>query len=206
MIDIWPLPGLRIRTGSLELRLPTDAEAAELAELAAAGVHEPGVRRFLTPWLDGGPLEILRGHWQSLGEWRPEAWSLSLAVFDDGVPVGSQTVRARDFGLVREIWGSSWLGKDFHGRGIGTRMRAASLYLAFEGLGAIAANSAAFADNHASLAVSRKLGYRPAGLTRDAADGRVWVSQTMRLERADWACPVPVEIEGLAPCLPHFGL
>ncbi|NJP90517.1 hypothetical protein HCN51_13810 [Nonomuraea sp. FMUSA5-5] len=28
----------------------------------------------------------------------------------------------------------------------------------------------------------------------------------LRLDRDDFDCPVPVEIHGLEPCLPHFGL
>lgn len=204
--DIWPLPGLRLRTGSLELRLPDPEELAALAELAAKGVHEPGVRRFLTPWQAEGPLGYLQSHWRTLGNWKPDRWSLPLAVFLNGEPVGQQDLRANDFGLIKEVWGSSWLGKDFHGQGIGTKMRAATLHLAFEGLQAIAANTGAFVDNHASLGVSRKLGYEPTHIERDAADGRVWTSQYMRLKRENWKSPIDVEIDGLEPCLSLFGL
>src|SRR5260221_13370270 len=58
----------------------------------------------------------------------------------------------------------AWLGRRYQGRGIGTQMRAAVLHLAFGGLGAQQAVSAAFEDNPASLRVSRKLGFRDDGI------------------------------------------
>jgi RimJ/RimL family protein N-acetyltransferase len=42
-------------------------------------------------------------------------------------------------------------------------MRRAVLYLAFDGLGALRAESDAFADNTSSIGVSRSLGYRDNG-------------------------------------------
>lgn len=55
-------------------------------------------------------------------------------------------------------------------RGLGTEMRSAILHLAFDGLDAREASSEAFADNEASNAVSRSLGYEPTG-TRPALTG-----------------------------------
>jgi RimJ/RimL family protein N-acetyltransferase len=102
----------------------------------------------------------------------------------------------------------SWLGLDYQGQGIGTQMRAAVLHLAFEGLGAQQAVSEAFDDNPASLGVSRKLGYRDDGVAWYGVRGRPVLSHRLRLTRADWqaACTVPVQIHGLEPCLPHFGV
>ena len=48
------------------------------------------------------------------------------------------------------------------------------LALAFEHLGAEAAVSEVFQDNHASQAVSRKLGYEHDGISRDARGTRCW--------------------------------
>lgn len=58
--EVWPLFGLVIRTPRLELRPPTDAELARLAQVAADGVHEPAQRPFLTPWAERPPLERAR--------------------------------------------------------------------------------------------------------------------------------------------------
>jgi RimJ/RimL family protein N-acetyltransferase len=87
-------------------------------------------------------------------------------------------------------------------------MRAAVLHLAFAGLGAEFATTSAFTDNASSLGVSRKLGYLPDGIRRQVSQGRPAVLQLLRLDRAGWEAHqrVPVEITGLAPCLPSFGL
>ncbi|MFB9239492.1 GNAT family N-acetyltransferase [Plantactinospora siamensis] len=212
MIDHWPLFGLRVRTPRLELRLPAENELAELADVAAAGVHEPGRRPFLTPWTDGTPADrarqVVQGHWSALGRWTPQDWTLQLVAFLDGRPVGAQATRAGDFAALREASSWSWLGLAHQGRGLGTQMRAAALHLLFAGLGATDVTSASFLDNPAPLAISGRLGYRPDGITRDLLHGRVVVSQRLRLTRDDWerVDRPPVTIEGLEPCLPLFGI
>ncbi|WP_245714606.1 hypothetical protein [Micromonospora inyonensis] len=87
-------------------------------------------------------------------------------------------------------------------------MRAAALHLAVAGLGATHATSASFVDNAAPLAVSRKLGYQPDGITRDVRDGEVLVSQRLRLTREIWdrTDRPAVTISGLEPCLDLFGI
>ena len=87
-------------------------------------------------------------------------------------------------------------------------MRAAVLYLAFAGLDALYATSGAREDNAASLAVSRKHGYADDGIERHVIRGQAAVVRRLRLDRPPWEAHrrVPVEIEGLAPCLPHFGV
>jgi RimJ/RimL family protein N-acetyltransferase len=87
-------------------------------------------------------------------------------------------------------------------------MRAAVLHLAFAGLGAEFALSAAFLDNPASLAVSAKLGYVGDGTERMVVRDRPAQARRLRLDRAGWAATatVPVEIHGLDPCRPWFGL
>ena len=211
LVDHFPLLGLRLRTPRLELRLPSPGELSALADLAAEGVHPPEVMPFAVPWTDRPPAEVARGvvqhHWAELAGVRPEEWSFSFAVFHGGVPVGVQTVGARDLAITREVSTGSWLGLRHQGKGIGTEMRAAVLHLAFEGLGAEAADSSAFEDNHASQAISRKLGYRPNGVGRRVIRGGAAVELRMRLTRDDWERhrATPVTIEGLDPCLPLLG-
>ncbi|TDC83048.1 N-acetyltransferase [Actinomadura sp. 7K507] len=212
LVDHFPLLGLRLTTPRLELRLPSPEELAALAESAAEGVHDPEVMPFLVPWTDRPPAEVARSviqnHWLQLGAWEPEKWSLQLAVFHAGAAVGLQRISARDLRITREVNTGSWLGRRHQGQGIGTEMRAAVLHLAFAGLDAEEATSAALADNHASYAVSRKLGYRPDGFERRVVRGTMAVDARLRLSRADWDRhrTTPVTIEDLEPCLPMLGL
>jgi len=208
----WPLADLWLQTADLELRWPSLADLEALADLAAAGVHDPEVQPFMVAWTDASPEERARGtlqyHWSSWGSWKPSDWMLELVVIRDGVVVGSQGVGGRDFPVLREVHTGSWLGRSYQGQGIGTQMRAAVLHLAFEGLGAQCAVSAAFEDNPASLGVSRKLGYRDDGIEWHLVRGRPALTRRLRLERAGWQASrtIPVQIHGLPPCLPLFGL
>lgn len=162
MEDLWPLFGLRLVSGSVVLRLPREHEIAELARVAATGVHQATERPFLTPWAEGSPEErsrfVLREHWTSLGSWTIDRWQLGLGVFVDDQPVGIVAIRAQDFPVVREVTSSSWLGLAHQGRGFGTDARRGVLALSFEYLDADAALTEVFQDNHASQGVSRKLG------------------------------------------------
>ena len=211
LTDHWPLAGLRLRTPRLELRLPDDEELAGLAELAAAGVHPPEEMPFVVPWTDRPPKEqrlaTLQYHWSARAALTPESWTLNLGVFEDDRLVGSQSLAARDFAVLRETNSGSWLGLPHQGRGIGTEMRAAVLELAFVGLGAEQAVSAAMAHNTASLRVSTKLGYADDGIARLAVRGRPAAERRLRLTRERWSAHrrTPVEISGLEPCLELLG-
>lgn len=210
--DLWPLYGLKIVTPRLELRLPREEELAELARIAGRGVHKPDERPFLTPWTEGSPrdreIAVLQGHWGDLSEWSVDDWQLGLGVFVDGQPLGKVTLRARDFLVVREVMTSSWLGLEHHGRGYGTQARIGLLTLAFDHLDAVAARTEVFQDNYASQGVSRKLGYEPDGVSRDARGDEVLVSDRLRLTHSHWrSVDRPgVAVEGLAACRPMFGL
>src|SRR5690348_12731551 len=211
LIDHWPLLGLRLITPRLELRLPSDAELGELADLAAEGMHQPGSTPFLVSWPGLPPKEraraLIQRHWRRRGDWSEDDWSLDLAVFADGRVVGAQEISGRDFAVVREVSTFSWLGVRHHGKGTGTQMRAAALHLAFAGLGATDAVSGAFDDNISALRVSEKLGYQPDGIERLAAHGQVTTTRRLRLTRDRWEATdrAPVTITGLTQCLPLFG-
>ncbi|MDT0270882.1 GNAT family protein [Streptomyces sp. DSM 44915] len=211
LIDHWPLAGLRLRTPRLELRLPDDEELAGLADLAAAGVHPPAEMPFSVPWTDRPPpaqqLATIQHHWLARANLTPERWSLDLAAFVAGRPVGTQSLAATDFAVLRETATGSWLGRAHQGHGLGTEMRAAVLELAFAGLGAEQSVSGAMLDNTASLRVSTRLGYQDDGLTRLVVRGRPVTQRRLRLTRERWLAhrSVPVEISGLAPCRPLLG-
>jgi RimJ/RimL family protein N-acetyltransferase len=212
LTDHWPLFGLRLTTPRLELRLPDLDEMARLADVAAAGVHDPAVQPFAVAWTDESPEKaarnVLQWMWGLWAGWSPEKWSLQFVVVADGVVIGTQEVGATRFATLREVGTGSWLGRAHHGQGYGTEMRAAVLDLAFAGLGAEYATSEAFEDNVASYRVSRKLGYVDDGTERHVVRDGVVVGRRLRLDRAGWSTSrtVPVEVEGLEPCLPMFGL
>ncbi|MGB6457883.1 MAG: hypothetical protein WBH47_25705 [Streptosporangiaceae bacterium] len=56
--DLWPLAALRLQTPLLELRPPSDRDLADLARVAAAGVHDPQSQPFAVPWTDAASLTV----------------------------------------------------------------------------------------------------------------------------------------------------
>lgn len=207
----WPLFELRVLAPGLELRLPTDEEAIALARVAAAGIHDPAVMPFSVPWTDLPPGDFERGfvqfHWRTRGALRPENWQLPFAVWVEGELAGCQELAGEAFSSRRTVVTGSWLGRAFQGRGIGRAMREAVLHLAFEGLGAEAAWTAALEGNHASDRISVALGYRLEGVGTAAPRGIPREIRKFRLDRAAWSSRrrSDVRIEGLAPCLTLLG-
>jgi RimJ/RimL family protein N-acetyltransferase len=209
--DLWPTYALQIHTPRLTLRLPDESELADLAGIVATGIHPADERPFLTPWTDGTPEDrvriLLQSHWDDLASWTPTSWTLGLGVFLSGdQPIGTVSLRAQDFRVVREVTTSSWLGLAHHRQGFGTEARAGLLTLAFDHLGATDATTMVFPDNHASQGVSRKLGYVRDGITRDARGDDVLVSDRLRLTAARWAeiSRPPVTVEGVERARPMF--
>jgi len=82
---------------------------------------------------------------------------------------------------------AAWLGPDARGRGLGKEMRQAVLHLAFEGLGAREARSAAFVDNHASNRVSEAVGYTPNGVCWETRRGDAAELRRRRLTHERWS-------------------
>lgn len=211
--DISPLFGLRLRTPRLELRLPREDELVELAGVARRGVHPPNEMPFLVPWTDnlGSPSfveDFIGFHLEVRSKWQPDDWWLELGVWADRSPVGIQGIQAKNFDRERTTSSGSWLAMSYQGNGYGTEMRAAILELAFAGLGAAAAVSGAVEGNVASARVSAKLGYADAGDRTSVSRGEPVREHRFLLTRERWQQVEhpPVEIIGLEPCLPLFGL
>ena len=209
LVDHWPLFGLRVVTPRLELRYPDDELCLALGELATRGIHDPSSMPFSIPWTDAPPDELprnsLQWHWRARAELSPAKWHMDLAVVVDGEPVGVQGVMATRFAARGGVETGSWLGLDHQGKGIGTEMRRAALHLAFVGLGAEFAETSAWEDNPASLAVTRKLGYRPTGDTIELRNDVPTTMVRFRMDRAWWEANLAaddVTIDGLGPCLP----
>jgi RimJ/RimL family protein N-acetyltransferase len=206
MTDLGPLWNIRVRTPRLVLRLPTGDELHELFQVAAAGIHPPDEMPFAIPWTDDlredAFLAFHRDAWES---WRPDRWQCNLVTFLDGRPIGTQGIEAENFAETRTVGSGSWLGAAFQGRGFGSEQRTAMLELAFRGLGAEAAVSGALAHNVPSQRISEKLGYRRTGTSTLSPRGEPVEHYDYRLDRPDWTCPIPVELEGLEAALPLFG-
>jgi RimJ/RimL family protein N-acetyltransferase len=209
---LWPLFDLRLREGDLELRLPNDTEIAALCAVAREGVHDPATMPFIVPWTDkpspSFEREFAQHHWGQRARWSPADWSLELAVFLDGKPIGAQAISAKRFSLQREVRTGSWLGQRYQGRGIGKRMRGAILPLAFEGLGARIAHSGAFEGNERSRGVSAAFGYDENGKVMVAPRGLPLWEHLLLLTRERWAehASDKTELEGLDTCLDCFGI
>jgi RimJ/RimL family protein N-acetyltransferase len=209
---ITPLFDLRLSTTRLELRLPVGEELVELARVAEAGIHPPETMPFRVAWTDeaGEPsfvASFVAFHEQQRANWQAGDWVLPLGVWADGELAGIQSIEAVDFAATRTVSTGSWLGRRFHGHGIGTEMRAAVLELAFTGLGAARAMSGAIEGNVASERVSTKLGYEPAGERVVAPRGIPVRELEAVLTRDRWERHrrTPVAIDGLDACLPLFG-
>jgi RimJ/RimL family protein N-acetyltransferase len=171
-------------------------------------VHPPDEMPFFTAWTDGigkpGFVdEFVRFHVTQRREWRPEKWHLLLGVWAGDELAGTQGAELTEPGTAET---GSWLGQRFQRRGLGTEMRGAMLALLFDGLGLAVATSGALEGNVASARVSEKLGYEPAGEDVASPRGVAVRNRKFRLERDAWHAPFVVEIDGLEPCLPLFGL
>ncbi len=200
--DAFPVLGLRITAGDLELRGIDDATIAELAELASRGVHPPERMPFSVPWTDTPadqrPLQFAQYHWGVRTEFSPARWRLDLAVRWQGELVGAQGFGTRNYLVTRTGETGSWLGLAHQGRGIGTRMRQAMCAFVFDCLEAQEITSGAFLDNPASHAVSRKVGYRPNGTCRmERRPGEMAVQQKFILTPEALVRGPQIAVEGL---------
>lgn len=210
--EVFAPLGLRISAGPLELHGMTDDLIVELAALAASGIHDPARMPFLVPWTDAPAEELPRllaqYHWGLRAEFARESWALELAVLWEGQVVGTQGIRTTDFLITRSGETGSWLGRAHQGRGIGTAMRQAICAFAFDCLDFVEITSGAFLDNPTSLAVSRKVGYRPNGVRRlQRRPGELAVNQRLVLTPDTFVRGThPVEVEGLDAFRAMIGL
>ena len=210
--EVLPALGLRISAGPLELRGITDDDLATLAALAVGGIHEPVRMPFYHPWTDVAsaelPLKFAQYHWGIRASWSPEKWELNLGVWCDGELLGVQGVATEHFLVTRTGETGSWLGRDHQGKGIGTAMRQVMCAFLFDHVGFEEITSGAFTDNEASLAVSRKVGYRDNGVRRlKRREGELATNIGLVLTPGDFVRgDHPVQVEGLAAFRRSIGL
>lgn len=209
----WPIFELTLRTSRLELRLPSDAELDVLARASVGRVLTPErMDHMLSSWsLLPSPVyerSFLQFHWGARAEWKPAKWGLHLVAFAGGEPIGCFGMDAQGFTEQRTVVTGSWLLPPWRGQGLGKEGRAAILELAFAGLGARAAQSAAHEDNAASLGVSDALGYeRIAEEEATGPSGGTFTRIDVELTRERWEQRerIPVEVSGLDACRELFG-
>jgi RimJ/RimL family protein N-acetyltransferase len=208
MDEYWPLFGLRLRLGEVRLRPMREDDLPVLAALLPGDVgHDPRLAMFASQsFADNERRLFCQGYWKALGTWDPASWVLHFAVTYGGGLVGVQTLEGDDFPALRTVDSASWLIPQVRGRGVGVAMRAAVLGFAFARLGALAAITSATSANHASLGVSRRLGYAENGVSRIVdTSGEVVELRDLRLTAERWTDP-GVRVDGFEPCRPGFGL
>ncbi len=206
----WPLADLRLTTPEVELRPLCEADLPELVAILPDDLEQdPEAVRYDVDRHTQRDITMVQGYWGSRGGWRPDAWNLMFAVRFGGRLIGAQSLEAQDFAALRVVDSWSFLATDSRGRGLGKQMRRAVLALAFGPLAAESAVTSAWHDNHASLGVSRSLGYRDNGVSvQQRGDTRGTIAH-LRMIRADWCrteLADDIEIERFEPCQPFFGV
>jgi RimJ/RimL family protein N-acetyltransferase len=211
--SLWPVFDLLVTTDRLELRPVTDSDLDDLSELAGRGIHDPGrTPPWASLWTDREGAEFERAFaqyfWSQRARWSESSWTLPFAVRAEGVLIGVQQIEAEDFPTLLTVSTSSWIGRAFQGRGLGTEMRGAVLSFAFEVLGAEIAVSSAFDDNPGSIRVSQKLGYERNGVRRENVRGNPVDATLFLLTREHWTSdpPVTASVEGFERCRSLFGV
>jgi RimJ/RimL family protein N-acetyltransferase len=210
----WPMHDIRLHVGDLSLRPLTEPDLSTLARVLPADVElNPD-----SPTYHGATADTERGtiahqdYWRAMGTWTVDAWRLNFGVWRGDTLLGAQELEGNDFVRLRTVDTASFLVVAARGIGVGKQMRRAVLALAFGPLGAEYAVTSAWHDNHASLGVSRSLGYVDNGVVRHRREGHPSTVDDMvhlRLSRERWLASAGAD--GIAvdfpdACRPYFGL
>ena len=185
------------------MRLVRDEDLPELAEAAASGIHDDDARPFPTAWASGDAVslgrDLARRYWRHRATLGSDEWALPLVVRWNGRVVGVQGAEAVRYPVLRTPDTFSWLTRSEHGKGVGTLMRQAICALFFDELDAHQITSGAYADNPASAAVSRKVGYAHNGTKLELRDNTAVEHHKFILDRESFVRPdTPVTVTGAA--------
>jgi RimJ/RimL family protein N-acetyltransferase len=212
LADAFPPFGVTVTCGPIALRPITDDVLPHLVEIARGGIHTADRMPFAVPWTETPAEDFARQfvthHWRVRSSFTPKDWSLDFAVHHDDTLVGTQSISTHSYLVTRTGETGSWLGMPFQGRGIGTLMRQSICALMFDHLDAAEVTSAAFLDNPASIAVSRKVGYRPNGqLRQERRAGELAVNQQLVLSPENFVRPAEaVQVQGIPAFRSFIGL
>ena len=207
--SLWPLLDLRLAGGDLVLQPLREADLDEVIPLVPDDLElDPGAFRFQADQTTQRRLVILQQYWRYYGAWTPASWRVTFAVRRAGQLLGLQELEAQDFAQLRVVDTASWLTPEARGLGLGKQMRRCVLALAFGPLQARAAVTSAWHDNHASLGVSRSLGYQDNGVSTLTRGSGADTLVHLRMTRAEWETSAAgaVTISGFDPCRFLFGL
>jgi RimJ/RimL family protein N-acetyltransferase len=219
LVQAWPPAGITIRTPDLDMRPMSEPDAAWLALAIPADIeHDPQLPSY--PGLAepvARQVRAMQEYWRNRGAWTSSGWCLTFGAWlrtdtpgaGTAALIGSQTIEGTDFARLRVVDSASLLLTEQRGKGLGKQMRRGVLALAFGHLGAMAAVSGAWHDNAASLGVSRSLGYEDNGIDMQRRAEGAEVMQRVRLTRETWAdggLDAGIEVAGVEPALPFFGL
>jgi RimJ/RimL family protein N-acetyltransferase len=205
-----PLLALRITAGPVELRGITDDLLGPIADLAL-DIHDRDFMPFFGSWSLSSPRDMPRVvaqyYWGLRASFSPAKWSADFAVFYAGELVGVQGFATADYLILRTGETGSWLGRRFQGKGIGTAMRQVICAFLIDHADARHIASAAFADNPASLAVSRKTGYQDNGSEPFNRMGKPATLRRTVLEPANLIrYPHPLTVDGVGGFRQSIGL
>ena len=202
---------IRLTTPDVALRHLTEADLGTLAAILPDDAEQdPSLTSYptLDPVRSRG-VRLHQDYWRARGNWRPDSWALSFGVFRDGELIGYQGLEGEDFATLRTVESSSFLIPRVRGQGLGKQMRAAVLALAFGALDARFAITSAWSDNHASLGVSRALGYVDNGVAAHRRGDVAGEMTHLRLTRERWVrsgWADQVTVTGIDDCFSFFGL
>lgn len=209
MTTQWPFDDLMISGTELVLRPVRDADIADFVAIFPADVDlDP---RY--PPLRGVPpaadreRRLAQSIWRHRGCWSIGDWALDFGVWRNGESVGIQTLEGTNFTRERTVDSASWIAGPYRRKGFGIQARELMLAFAFEQLGAEKAITSALVTNHASLGVSRHLGYEDEGVSpHDTGVGIVDLRHLV-LTRGNWASSGPqaeIDVTGFEECRPFF--
>lgn len=210
MRSSWPFDDFAVSDSNLTLRPVRDADIGDLVAIFPDDFDlDPAY-----PPLPGMPLAVDRERrlvqsiWRHRGLWSIDDWVLDFGVWRGGEPLGIQTLEGTRFTQQRTVDSASWIAKPFRGKGFGIQARELALAFAFEQLGADKAITSALVTNHASLGVSRHLGYRDDGIRSHDTGTETIDLQHLVLGRSDWSAQprTRLSVSGFDPCRPFFGL
>jgi len=186
----WPFFNIEVRSPRLLLRPIQDKDFDEVVDLIDGGIHDPGIMPFSNDWTDVEPtqraLNACQYWWRQRAQWSQQDWSLPMVVVLGHKIIGVQDISASDFSIRKSVSTGSWLGREYQGQGYGKEMRHAILGFAFCGLQALEANSAAIAQNEASIGVSTSIGYAFNGEDLLVVRGKAEYFKRYRLDRGTW--------------------
>ena len=208
--DLWPPAGLTLTAGDLVLSTVTEDDLPALVELVLSGVHPEDFMPFDTPWTlaprEELPRRFAQYHWRSRASFAADDFDLNLSVRVAGQLVGVQGFATKNYPVTRTAETGSWLARRFQSGGVGTRMRQCVCALLFDHLGAAEVTSGAWVDNAASLAVSRKVGYREGDVDRRQRQGALAWHRRLVLRPDDFVRGEPVQVSGVEPLRTALGV